>query len=105
MTTGSASDTTKQSRSPARTIAMTTPPSACPHCGSPEIHQRKTRGDWICDLCDHAWVPAADTDTGAAPAARTRLFLSYGRKDAAALADRLRADLEARGFEVWQDSR
>lgn len=35
---------------------------------------------------------------------RPRLFLSYGRRDAAALANRLRADLEAWGFEVWQDS-
>jgi WD40 repeat protein len=34
-----------------------------------------------------------------------RLFLSYGRRDAAELADRLRADLEARGYEVWQDTR
>lgn len=34
-----------------------------------------------------------------------RLFLSYGRRDAAKLADRLRADLEAAGYEVWQDSR
>src|SRR5262249_38917238 len=36
---------------------------------------------------------------------RPRLFLSYGRRDTAALATRLRADLEARGFEVWQDAR
>ncbi len=36
---------------------------------------------------------------------RTRLFLSYGRRDAAALANRLREDLEKLGYEVWQDSR
>ena len=36
---------------------------------------------------------------------RPRLFLSYGRRDAVALANRLRADLEDRGFEVWQDTR
>ena len=35
---------------------------------------------------------------------RPRLFLSYGRSDAAPLANRLRDDLEARGFEVWQDT-
>jgi predicted esterase len=34
-----------------------------------------------------------------------RLFLSYGRKDAAGLADRLRMDLEKLGYEVWQDTR
>jgi WD40 repeat protein len=36
---------------------------------------------------------------------RARLFLSYGRRDARDLADRLQADLEARGYEVWQDTR
>ena len=36
---------------------------------------------------------------------RTRLFLSYGRRDAAALANRLREDLEKLDYEVWQDSR
>ena len=30
----------------------------------------------------------------------TKLFLSYGRRDAAELANRLRADLEALGYEV-----
>jgi hypothetical protein len=35
---------------------------------------------------------------------RARLFLSYGRKDASELATRLRAELTARGFEVWQDT-
>lgn len=34
-----------------------------------------------------------------------RLFLSYGRRDAAQLADRLRGDLENLGYEVWQDTR
>jgi WD40 repeat protein len=36
---------------------------------------------------------------------RIRLFLSYGRRDAADLANRLRADLENLGYEVWQDTR
>jgi len=39
------------------------------------------------------------------PKAKARLFLSYGRRDAQDLADRLRADLEAQGYEVWQDTR
>jgi hypothetical protein len=35
----------------------------------------------------------------------TRPFLSYERRDAAGLADRLRIDLEKLGYEVWQDTR
>ena len=38
-------------------------------------------------------------------ASKSRLFLSYGRRDATALANRLRADLENLGYEVWQDAR
>ncbi|MEP7304863.1 MAG: HEAT repeat domain-containing protein [Acidobacteriota bacterium] len=34
-----------------------------------------------------------------------RLFLSYGRRDASDLADRLNADLENRGYAVWHDTR
>ena len=33
-----------------------------------------------------------------------RLFLSYGQRDAAALALRLRDDLSKKGFKVWQDA-
>ena len=36
---------------------------------------------------------------------KIRLFLSYGRRDAAELAHRLNVDLEALGYEVWQDAR
>ena len=36
---------------------------------------------------------------------KTRLFLSYGRRDAAELANRLNVDLEALGYEVWRDTR
>jgi WD40 repeat protein len=36
---------------------------------------------------------------------KARLFLSYGRRDAAALAKRIRADLEKLGYEIWQDTR
>lgn len=41
---------------------------------------------------------------GSPPMQRPRLFLSYGRRDAALLAARLCTDLEALGFEVWQDT-
>jgi len=36
---------------------------------------------------------------------KCRLFLSYGRRDAAELANRLRGDLEKLGYEIWQDRR
>jgi WD40 repeat protein len=79
--------------------AMSTAPTTCPQCGSPEVHRRQSRGDWVCDVCEHQWQPAAR------PAdRRPRVFLSYGRRDARELADRLRADLEARGYDVWQDT-
>ena len=32
-----------------------------------------------------------------------RLFLSYGVRDASEIAERLRRDLAARGYQVWQD--
>jgi WD40 repeat protein len=46
---------------------------------------------------------AGPAEPGGGP--KTRLFLSYGRKDAKELADRLTADLEGHGYEVWQDTR
>src|SRR5262249_6693992 len=36
---------------------------------------------------------------------QARLFLSYGRRDASDLAERLRSDLEEKGYDVWQDTR
>jgi hypothetical protein len=86
---------------------MNNQPAACPKCGSGEIHHRKSRGDWTCDVCLHAWNPAgeADSETEPKPASRARLFLSYGRRDAAELADRLEQDLTLYGYSVWRDRR
>jgi hypothetical protein len=36
---------------------------------------------------------------------KVRLFISYGRADAEALAERLEADLSLIGFDVWRDRR
>jgi WD40 repeat protein len=80
---------------------MSTAPTTCPQCGSPEIHRRQSRGDWVCDVCEHQWQPA---DRAALAGRRARVFLSYGRRDARALADRLRTDLGQRGYDVWQDT-
>jgi WD40 repeat protein len=81
--------------------AMSAAPTTCPQCGSPEIHRRQSRGDWVCDVCEHQWQPAEPPTDGGR---RARVFLSYGRRDAKPLADRLRADLETRGYDVWQDT-
>jgi WD40 repeat protein len=83
---------------------MSAAATVCPQCGSSEVHHRQSRGDWVCDVCEHSWQPAAAASDRAAPRPRARVFLSYGRRDAKALADRLRADLEARGYDVWQDT-
>jgi WD40 repeat protein len=88
------------------TNAMSDNPSPCPKCGSNEIHHRKSRGDWVCDQCEHAWRLNEDSSVQAAPASKPRIFLSYGRdRDGKALADRLCIDLACHGFEVWRDTR
>ena len=85
---------------------MSSQPTTCPRCGSLEIHSRKSRGDWICDACEHKWTPQAAGDTAEGkPVAKARLFLSYGRRDAEALAAQIEADLAAQGYEVWRDTR
>ena len=51
-----------------------------------------------------AMMPAATVATDS-PAAKPRVFLSYGRRDASAFVDRLCVDLAAAGFDVWRDTR
>jgi len=84
--------------------AMNEPRRVCPQCGSTEIHFRKSRGDWTCDACEHKWV-TSESSARHAPVAppKVRLFLSYGRRDAEPLADRLEQDLCLFGYEVWRD--
>src|SRR5262249_54468759 len=81
-------------------------PSFCPKCGSNEIHHRKTRGDWVCDQCEHAWMQTGDAlPQDASAATKPQLFLSYGRdRDGKILADRLCVDLAAHGFDIWRDT-
>jgi WD40 repeat protein len=66
------------------------------------MYSRK-RGLYICEEedCGHEFRPSMpEPHVRGSP----RLFLSYGRRDAGELAARLKADLEARGYEVWQDT-
>jgi hypothetical protein len=74
----------------------------CPNCGFAEVRYRRKRGVWVCDDCDGRWAGARAPD--AEPSARPAVFLSYGRRDAADLASRLAAYLEAAGYDVWQDT-
>ncbi|MBV8860927.1 MAG: toll/interleukin-1 receptor domain-containing protein [Mycobacterium sp.] len=66
------------------------------------MRYREHRNDWFCDDCDHRW-PAEAQLSGAADAQKPLLFLSYARRDASELADRLKGDLEANGYRVWLD--
>ncbi len=86
---------------------MNNQPATCPECGSGEIHLRKSRGDWTCDVCLHAWIPAdrAERSADVMLDPKPRLFLSYGRRDAEKLSERLEADLTAQGYQVWHDRR
>ncbi|NBV86964.1 MAG: TIR domain-containing protein, partial [Verrucomicrobia bacterium] len=45
-----------------------------------------------------------DPSTPAPSEERTKVFLSYGRRDAADIAERLHRDLTAAGFDVWRDT-
>jgi hypothetical protein len=76
----------------------------CPDCGSERIRYREHRDDWFCDDCDHRWT-VDSTSPPAADSSKPLLFLSYGRRDATDLAERLKSDLEAHGYRVWMDTR
>ena len=79
----------------------------CPSCGSREIHFRKTRGDYSCDMCEHNFTvedKSVREFNAFLEKKKRRIFLSYGRLDASDLAAKLKADLESAGYEVWQDT-
>ena len=85
---------------------MSEPTSSCPACHSTEIRFREKRNDWICDACDHRW--SANEVVRSSPSdinPPLKIFLSYGRRDAWELAERLAGDLQAAGHEVWLDTR
>jgi hypothetical protein len=73
-----------------------------PQCGSGNIHHRPKLGDWTCLDCGQCW--RAEAASREAPESKRNLFLSYGRRDARELADRLCVDLAAEGYEVWRDT-
>lgn len=72
----------------------------CPQC-----HKPLTQVGSFSVCPDHGPVKPEAEQEQPNESKKARLFLSYGRRDAADLADRVRADLETRGYEVWQDTR
>ena len=68
----------------------------CPKCNSAELLFSKKKQRYICEDCEH-------TFTVHEPFVPKRLFISYGHDHHAAFAERLKGDLESRGYEVWFD--
>src|SRR5688572_13332539 len=89
------------------------------HCGvSPGIFDYRRVGrpggpplrPWACPVqitqagqCENS-EPASTDMSRHDPHQGIRVFLSYGQRDAAALALRLRDDLARAGYQVWQDA-
>lgn len=76
--------------------------TVCPECRSADTRYREKRDEWICEDCDHRWRPAAP-EPGVEPPRSHRVFLSYGHDEHTPDVLALKADLEARGHEVWFD--
>jgi len=80
--------------------------TTCPQCGSANTRRDNASGGRICENCEHRWGHGVESRQDAdAQSAKPRIFLSYGRRDAKELANRLRKDLANNGYEVWQDTR
>jgi len=71
----------------------------CPFCGRNDV--KTVAQGYTCADCEFSWTPP--------PAERRppgrKLFLSYGRADAAGAAERLEQDLAQANFRCWRDTR
>src|SRR5687768_379343 len=68
----------------------------CPQCHSDNVVFSKKRKVHVCEDCAHEFTP----DQSIEP---LRIFLSYGHDGNEELVRRIKADLEARGHDVWFD--
>ena len=68
----------------------------CPKCASANIRLSRKTSSYDCEDCRHVWK-----DEKTVPS--LRLFLSYGHDSNEELVRRIRADMEKRGHDVWQD--
>lgn len=71
-------------------------PSICPNCASDNVSSKSKNSLWTCESCTHEWTITQELSP-------LRIFLSYGRDEFAAVAERIRKDLVDRGYEVWFD--
>ena len=68
----------------------------CSKCGSSDLTYRKKRQVYLCEDCNCEFAPEKRR-------VLRRVFISYGHDEHAALAERLRSELAARGHEIWFD--
>lgn len=77
----------------------------CPSCLSTDTRYRPSRSEWICEACDHRWMPKPSE--GISPTKKAdvplKIFLSYGHDEYVKDAERIKSDLEQRGHVVWFD--
>jgi tetratricopeptide (TPR) repeat protein len=85
----------------------------CPHCASSDTVWKAKAGKWECNSCEErfegdspenlASVSGGHPMPSAKAAKHKRIFFSYGHDANRDLVDRFKADLEARGHQVWID--
>jgi 3-methyladenine DNA glycosylase/8-oxoguanine DNA glycosylase/tetratricopeptide (TPR) repeat protein len=83
----------------------------CPHCSSIDTTWKSKAAKWECNACEERFAgePPADEPESVRPllpakaAKPKRIFFSYGHDANRELVDRFKADLEARGHQVWID--
>ena len=83
----------------------------CPHCSSTDTAWKSKAAKWECNACEERFEgepPADQPESGRPPlpakaAKPKRIFFSYGHDANRELVDRFKADLEARGHQVWID--
>ena len=85
----------------------------CPHCTSADTVWKAKAGKWECKSCEERFEGnspenlASVSDGHPTPSAKAakpkRIFFSYGHDANRELVDRFKADLEARGHQVWID--
>jgi Tfp pilus assembly protein PilF len=83
----------------------------CPHCSSCDTFWKPKAAKWECNSCEERFdgePPVANPESVRPPLPAKagkpkRIFFSYGHDANRELVDRFKADLEARGHQVWID--